>query len=70
MKDLDQYPITPDFEDWPIPVMPETVTAEDGALSVIWSDGKTSRYHPFLLAENDPSPDTLHPLSREEYLCF
>ncbi len=65
MKDLDTYPITPDFEYWPIQAMPETVNIEGGALAVTWSDGKTSRYHPFLLAENDPSPDTLHPLSRE-----
>ena len=68
MKDLEQYPLTPDFENWPIQAIPEEATAKDGALSIVWSDGKVSQYHPFLLAENDPSADTLHPLSRETTL--
>ncbi|MDJ0626613.1 MAG: TauD/TfdA family dioxygenase [Rhodobacter sp.] len=68
MKDLDQYPITPDFDLWPVEVMPQAVRSENGALWVEWSDGKVSQYHPFLLAENDPTSDTLHPLSRETTL--
>lgn len=68
MKDLDQYPITPDFDHWPVTVAPVAVHGKDGALAVEWADGTTSRYHPFLLAENDPSADTLHPLSRETTL--
>ncbi len=68
MKDLDQYPITPDFDLWATEIKPKTVRSENGALWVGWSDGQTSQYHAFLLAENDPSSDTLHPLSRETTL--
>ena len=68
MKDFDQHPITPDFDDWPVEVLPRAARSVDGALCVEWSDGKISQYHPFLLAENDPSSDTLHPLSRETTL--
>ncbi len=68
MKDLEDYPITPDFYHWPVTVAPTAVRAESGALAVAWDDGQLSSYHPFLLAENDPSPGTLHPLSRETTL--
>lgn len=65
MKDMEQHPITPDFDFWPVNVSPVAARPDKGALVVEWSDGKVSQYHPFFLAENDPSPDTLHPLSRE-----
>ncbi|MFC3613794.1 TauD/TfdA family dioxygenase [Lutimaribacter marinistellae] len=68
MRDLEQHPITPDFDVWPVIVKPAAVRSEDGALLVEWSDCSISRYHPFLLAENDPSPDVLHPLARETTL--
>ena len=68
MKDAESQPITPDFDIWPVTHAPVTLAVEAGALAVTWSDGRTSRYHPFLLAENDPAPDTLHPLSRETTL--
>ncbi|MBY6141916.1 TauD/TfdA family dioxygenase [Leisingera daeponensis] len=68
MKDTERYPITPDFDGWPVTVPPVAARPEDGALAVEWADGQVSRYHPFFLAENDPSPDTLHPLSRETTL--
>ena len=68
MKTAEPYPITPDFDVWPVEHLPETVSVEDGALCVNWSDGRKSLYHPFLLAENDPSPETLHALSRETTL--
>ncbi len=68
MKDVDHLPATPDFDIWPIFVLPQAVSVENGALAVTWGDGLVSRYHPFFLAENDPAPDTLHPLSREATL--
>ncbi|SLN66075.1 Gamma-butyrobetaine dioxygenase [Roseovarius albus] len=68
MKHEHRSPITPDFETWPVKHTPTDVVVENGALSITWSDGQTSLYHPFLLAENDPAPETLHPMSREATL--
>ena len=68
MQELNPHPLTPDFEVWPVTNLPVAVSVDDGALAVTWSDGRTSRYHPLLLAENDPGPETLHPLSRETIL--
>lgn len=68
MKDLEPLPITPDYDPWPITHTPVEATAQDGALAITWSDGRTSHHHALLLAENDPAPDTLHPLSRETTL--
>lgn len=68
MKHEHSFPITPDFDTWPFTHAPTDITVENGALSIIWSDGQVSLYHPFLLAENDPAPETLHPLSRETAL--
>ena len=68
MKDIGPLPITPDFDLWPVTATPQIARAEQNALCIEWSDGRISRYHPFLLAENDPSPETLHPLSRETTL--
>ncbi|MEM6667153.1 MAG: TauD/TfdA family dioxygenase [Pseudomonadota bacterium] len=68
MKDTETLPITPDFDVWPAGATPMSIAAEDGALSVTWADGRTCLYHPLLLAENDPAPDVLHPLSRETVL--
>ncbi|MEO0386826.1 MAG: TauD/TfdA family dioxygenase [Pseudomonadota bacterium] len=65
MKDLEDQLETPDFDTWPIDQTVDTVLAEDGALTVLWSDGRKSQYHALLLAENDPAPDVTHPLSRE-----
>ena len=65
MNDHFAPPITPDYEDWPIVHRPVAAHADAGALAITWSDAELTRYHPQLLAENDPSPATLHPLSRE-----
>ena len=68
MIELEPLPETPDFEHWPISETPVHAAVESDALAVTWSDGAISRYHPFLLAENDPAPDTLNPHSRETTL--
>lgn len=60
--------ITPDFDHWDSTVGASGVSVEGGALVVMWNDGRTSRHHAYWLAENDPSPETLHPLSRETTL--
>lgn len=68
MKDTENQPLTPDFDVWPVQHPVRQAAAAGGALAVTWADGRTSMHHPLLLAENDPSPDSLHPLSRETTL--
>lgn len=62
MKDL---PWTPDFDHWPI-THDVTGLAHDGeALTIIWSDGRASQHHVWLLRENSPDEGTIHPKARE-----
>jgi gamma-butyrobetaine dioxygenase len=68
MKDLDPLPITPDFDVWPVTHAITAARTVDGDVEVTWDDGAVCRYHRLLLAENDPAPDILHPLSRETLL--
>ncbi|WP_373635439.1 TauD/TfdA family dioxygenase [Yoonia sp. SS1-5] len=68
MKDAAELPITPDFDTWPVTHDAVSVAPERGALRITWSDDQVSLHHPLLLAENDPSPRVLHPLSRETVL--
>lgn len=68
MRDEQDLPLTPDFDHWPVAHRAMSAAARDGALEVTWSDGRTSLHHPFFLAENDPAPEALHPLSRETML--
>lgn len=68
MKDVTDLPITPDFDHWPVTYPAQFVRPVNGALEIEWADGQRSLHHPLLLAENDPSPDVLHPLSRETVL--
>lgn len=42
-----------------------SVQKSDDALRIIWSDGSSSRFHFGWLRENDPSPCSRHPQSRE-----
>lgn len=62
------FPITPDFENWPLDCPAVAADARDGSLHLTWGDGRESSYHAALLAENDPAPDRLHPKSRETLL--
>lgn len=68
MENASALPITPDFDVWPTDMTASEIGTERGALYVLWSDGRKCLYHPFFLAENDPAPDVLHPLSRETIL--
>lgn len=60
--------LTPDFDHWEATEGVAEAVVESGSLRLTWSDGKTSHHHAFWLAENDPSEDILHPLSRETTL--
>ena len=63
-KSLD-LPLTPDFEDWPIDNQILRAQILDGDVEIGWSDGNSCQFSRFFLAENDPAPQYLHPLSRE-----
>ena len=58
-------PITPDFQVWPQAPAITELRVHDGALMVLWADGKEAYFAPQMLAENDPAADVLHPKSRE-----
>lgn len=62
MQDL---PLTPDFDIWPITNRIVHAVAEGVSVRLVWDDNNESRYHAFLLRENSPDAASLHPLSRE-----
>jgi gamma-butyrobetaine dioxygenase len=69
MKDMEPLPITPDFDVWPVTHTMASVCIADGDVEVTWDDGQSCIYHRFLLAENDPAPEVVHPKSRETILA-
>jgi gamma-butyrobetaine dioxygenase len=62
---MSQLPWTPDFQYWPIDHQITSVAIADELITLIWSDGVSSQYHPLLLRENSPEASTIHPLARE-----
>ncbi len=62
---MTQLPWTPDFDVWPVEHQAERLSHDGQALSVNWSDGRTSQYHAVLLRENSPDAGTIHPKARE-----
>ncbi|MEL6281850.1 MAG: TauD/TfdA family dioxygenase [Pseudomonadota bacterium] len=58
-------PGTPDFDVWPITHQATTVQTAGQELTVAWSDGVETRFHAFMLRENSPDPETIHPKARE-----
>ena len=65
MDRLQELPLTPDFEDWPITQRLAKAQLLDGDVNLVWSNGQSCQFSRFFLAENDPAPECLHPLSRE-----
>lgn len=59
-------PGTPDFDSYPIRHWPVAARAAGGGVEVDWDDGSSSRYHPMVLRENAPDPETTHPVTREQ----
>lgn len=59
-------PGTPDFDSYPISHRPVAAHAADGGVEVEWDDGSLSRFHPMVLRENAPDPETTHPVTREQ----
>lgn len=58
-------PSTPDFDNWPVEHRICDVFVEGAQVCVTWDDGRSAAYHAFMLRENSPDEDTIHPLSRE-----
>lgn len=56
MADLRPYPRHADLE---------TVEADEEVVTVTWSDDTVGHFHHGWLRENDPSPQSRHPMSRE-----
>lgn len=59
-------PGTPDFDSYPIRHWPVAAAAVNGGVDVQWDDGTSSRFHPMVLRENAPDPETTHPVTREQ----
>lgn len=59
-------PGTPDFDSYPIHHWPVSAGADRGGIEVAWDDGSRSRFHPMVLRENSPDPETIHPVTREQ----
>ncbi|MEM7223308.1 MAG: TauD/TfdA family dioxygenase [Pseudomonadota bacterium] len=62
---MDELPLTPDFDHWPVDHVVIGLDHSAEALRVDWSDGATSEHHVLLLRENSPDPGTTHPKARE-----
>ena len=62
---MNDLPISPDFEFWPVVQNPIGVNFTDEVMTVSWSDGNESQHHVLLLRENSPDPETMHPKARE-----
>ncbi len=58
-------PPTPDFDFWPVDHAVHTLKIAEDALTITWTDGRTSQHHALLLRENSPDPVTTHPKARE-----
>lgn len=65
MNTNDNLPWTPDFETYSIEITLRRIEVRDGSIMLFWSDGRSNQYDIFLLRENSPDDETIHPLSRE-----
>ena len=62
---MSHLPWTPDFDCYPVRHSIAQVIAEKTSVNLIWDDGRESQFDAFLLRENSPDVDTIHPKSRE-----
>lgn len=61
-------PWTPDFDNWPVTHRLTEARAEGDSVRVRWDDGQECAFHAFMLRENSPDEQTIHPLSRESII--
>lgn len=61
-------PPTPDFDSYPVPTAIAAAVPEAGGrvLRLVWSDGRTSRYHAIWLRDNAADPGNLNLETREQ----
>lgn len=62
---MGELPWTPDFDYYSTEVAIRHASSQGTFVEVIWADGKNSQYDVYLLRENSPEPEIIHPLSRE-----
>ena len=65
MNANDDLPWTPDFEHYSTEIAIRQVEVAKRSISLVWSDGRSNQFDIFLLRENSPDEETIHPLSRE-----
>ena len=65
-----EQPGTPDFDDYPCDHKINHVEYTSHALTLIWSDQRTSQYHACWLADNDAGSAVTNTLTREREIDF
>jgi len=65
---LNELPLTPDYDAWPIDTDLADVSFSPRLVTVRWSDGRVSRYHSIWLRENAADETTVNPATRERIL--
>ena len=60
------WPPTPDFDTWPVEHLPVEAATDGRIVTVVWDDGKVSRYHAIWLRDNAAEPGTHSPVTREQ----
>lgn len=62
---MSRLPWTPDFDCYSLRHKIAQVVADKVSVNLKWDDGRENRFDAFLLRENSPDADTIHPKSRE-----
>jgi len=65
---LNELPLTPDYDAWPIDTDLADVSFSPRLVTVRWNDGRVSRYHSIWLRENAADETTVNPATRERIL--
>ena len=58
--------LIPDFDSHPIDAAIERAVARSGWVEVVWSDGRSSRFHDIWLRDNCPCEECVLPVTREQ----
>lgn len=57
--------VTPDYDIYPVRHAIASAASDGTVVTIVWDDGLESRFHAFWLRENEPSPRTHNPETRE-----
>ncbi len=60
------WPPTPDFDSWPVEHLPVEAATDGRIVTIVWDDGRVSRYHAIWLRDNAADPETHNPVTREQ----